>query len=231
MAFGIDGLFRFAVDATDCGDASVRHRNVGAIPRSTRTIDDGAVLDDEVVAHISPLARTGPCGVYHPSPFRTRLATFQLDESDDASHRLRFLIALFAGSRSRASDRRIAGDASARAEFADAYKTFKRLNDEGKNEEALPTPSAHISLGLQIYGENHSNTAALALNLGETYDKTGHRKEAVRRSTRPSSSISSSTDRIHATRRPAHGARNATGRVGRQEQRDVLRAGTRHRAR
>jgi tetratricopeptide (TPR) repeat protein len=69
---------------------------------------------------------------------------------------------------------------AAKAEFADAYRTYKRLIDEGKNEEALPYAERAYQLGLQIYGEGHTNSAALALNLGETYDKTGHRKEAVK---------------------------------------------------
>ena len=70
--------------------------------------------------------------------------------------------------------------AAAKAEFAEAYKTFKRLSDEGKSEDALPYAERAYQLGLQIYGESHTNTAALALNLGETYNKTGHRKEAVK---------------------------------------------------
>ena len=67
-----------------------------------------------------------------------------------------------------------------KAEFTDAYKTFQRLSDEGKHQDALPYAERAYQLGLQIYGETHSNTAALALNLGETYEKTGHRKEAVK---------------------------------------------------
>lgn len=69
---------------------------------------------------------------------------------------------------------------AATAEFARAYQTFQQLNDAGKHEEALPYAERAYQLGLQIYGESHSNTAALALNLGETYEQTGHRKDAVK---------------------------------------------------
>lgn len=91
-----------------------------------------------------------------------------------------FLVALFAAVHAHPAEESPVDPAAARAEFAEAYKTFKRLNDEGKDEAALPYAERAYQLGLQIYGENHSNTAALALNLGETYEKTGHRKEAVK---------------------------------------------------
>ena len=67
----------------------------------------------------------------------------------------------------------------AKAEFADAYKTYQQLTADGKRDEALPYAERAYQLGLQIFGENHKNTAALALNYGETLDRTGHRKEAV----------------------------------------------------
>ena len=176
VAVGIDGLFRFAVDAPDGGDASVGHRDVGAVPRGTRTVDHGAVLDDEVVAHF-PLREPDRGSL--PSPFRTRLATFQRT-NPTMLRSLCFLVALFAAVHAHPAEESPADAAAARAEFAEAYKTFKRLNDEGKNEEALPYAERAYRLGLQIYGENHTNTAALALNLGEAYEKTGHRKEAVK---------------------------------------------------
>ncbi len=91
-----------------------------------------------------------------------------------------FLVALFAAVHAHSAEEPPADPAAARAEFAQAYKTFKQLNDEGKDEQALPYAERAYRLGLQIYGENHANTAALALNLGETYEKTGHRKEAVK---------------------------------------------------
>lgn len=89
-------------------------------------------------------------------------------------------IALLIGAPANAAEEATNDSASAKAEFADAYKSYKRLTDEGKNEEALPYAERAYQLGMQIYGEGHTNTAALALNLGETYDKTGHRKEAIR---------------------------------------------------
>jgi TonB family protein len=89
-------------------------------------------------------------------------------------------IALLVCAPGHAADDATSDPGAAKAEFALAYKTFQRLNDEGKHEEALPYAERAYELGLQIYGEAHSNTAALALNLGETYDKTGHRKEAVK---------------------------------------------------
>ncbi len=91
-----------------------------------------------------------------------------------------FLVALFAAVNAYPAEELPADPAAARAEFADAYKNFKSLNDEGRNEAALPYAERAYRLGLQIYGENHTNTAALALNLGEAYEKTGHRKEAVK---------------------------------------------------
>jgi TonB family protein len=66
-----------------------------------------------------------------------------------------------------------------KAEFAEAYKTYQQLSADGKRDEALPYAERAYRLGLQIYGENHKNSAALALNYGETLDRTGHRAEAV----------------------------------------------------
>jgi TonB family protein len=65
------------------------------------------------------------------------------------------------------------------AEFAEAYKRYQQLIADGKREEALPYAERAYQLGLQLFGENHKNSAALALNYGDTLEKTGHRKEAV----------------------------------------------------
>jgi TonB family protein len=89
-------------------------------------------------------------------------------------------IVLLLGAPAGAAEEATDESAAAKAEFADAYKNYKRLTDEGKYEEALPYAERAYQLGTQIYGEGHANTPALALNLGETYDKTGHRKEAIR---------------------------------------------------
>ena len=66
-----------------------------------------------------------------------------------------------------------------KAEFAEAYKNYERLVAEGKHEEALPYAAQAYHLGVQLFGEDHKNTAALALNYGEELDRTGHRKDAV----------------------------------------------------
>ncbi len=68
---------------------------------------------------------------------------------------------------------------AAKTEFADAYKTYQQLTADGKHDEALPYAERAYQLGLQLFGEDHANTAALALNYGETLDRTGHRKEAI----------------------------------------------------
>ena len=68
---------------------------------------------------------------------------------------------------------------AAQTEFSAAYKRYQQLADEGKREEALPYAQRAYELGLQLFGTNHKNTAALALNYGETLEKTGHRKEAI----------------------------------------------------
>jgi len=66
-----------------------------------------------------------------------------------------------------------------RAEFAEAYRTYQKLAADGKSTEALPYAQRAFELGELIYGDDHKNTAALALNLGETLDKVGHRRDAL----------------------------------------------------
>ncbi len=66
-----------------------------------------------------------------------------------------------------------------KAQFLDAYKHYQQLTAEGKREAALPYADEAYRLGLQLFGENHANTAALALNYGDTLARTGHRKEAI----------------------------------------------------
>jgi len=66
-----------------------------------------------------------------------------------------------------------------RAEFAEAYRTYHALSAEGKPAEALPYAQRAFELGELIYGDDHKNTAALALNLGETFDKVGQRRDAI----------------------------------------------------
>jgi TonB family protein len=69
--------------------------------------------------------------------------------------------------------------AEQRAEFADAYHTYQKLSGEGKTAESLPYAQRAYELGEQIYGDDHANTAALALNLGDALDKVGRRKDAI----------------------------------------------------
>ena len=68
---------------------------------------------------------------------------------------------------------------AAKVEFTEAYKNYRKLSADGKHAEALPYAERAYRLGQQLFGEIHKNTAALALNYGETLEKTGHRKEAV----------------------------------------------------
>jgi len=66
-----------------------------------------------------------------------------------------------------------------RADFADAYHKYQKLSADGKTDEALPYAQKAFELGEQIYGDDHANTAALALNLGDLLDKAGRRKDAI----------------------------------------------------
>ncbi len=66
-----------------------------------------------------------------------------------------------------------------KTEFLDAYKHYQQLVADGKRKEALPYAATAYRLGLQLYGEDHANSAALALNYGDTLARTGHRKEAI----------------------------------------------------
>jgi TonB family protein len=69
--------------------------------------------------------------------------------------------------------------AEQRAEFADTYHTYQKLSAEGKTAESLPYAERAFELGEQIYGDDHANTAALALNFGDALDKVGRRKDAI----------------------------------------------------
>ncbi|HET6472378.1 MAG TPA: TonB family protein [Pseudomonadales bacterium] len=66
-----------------------------------------------------------------------------------------------------------------RAEFAEAYHTYQKLSADGNTDAALPYAQKAFELGEQIYGDDHANTAALALNLGDLLDKAGRRKDAI----------------------------------------------------
>ena len=51
MALGIDDLFRRGGDAPDARDPSVLHADIGAVACEAGAVHDGAVPDDEIVAH------------------------------------------------------------------------------------------------------------------------------------------------------------------------------------
>ena len=56
MAFSVDRFFGYlAIDATDFCNLPILDANVTAIARATRSINDHAVLDHQVVAHFCSL--------------------------------------------------------------------------------------------------------------------------------------------------------------------------------
>ncbi len=72
-----------------------------------------------------------------------------------------------------------AAPADSKAEFVAAYRKYEALMAEDKSEEALPYAEAAYRLGTEVYGHNHKNTAALALNYGALLVKLNQVKAAI----------------------------------------------------
>ncbi|HEY6599548.1 MAG TPA: TonB family protein [Pseudomonadales bacterium] len=69
--------------------------------------------------------------------------------------------------------------ADTKSEFVAAYRKYEALMAEDKSEEALPHAEVAYRLGTEIYGRNHKNTAALALNYGQLLIKQNQVKAAI----------------------------------------------------
>ena len=54
VALGVERLLRAAAEAADLGDLAVLDADVAAKARQSRTVDDHAVLDDEIECHGDP---------------------------------------------------------------------------------------------------------------------------------------------------------------------------------
>ncbi len=66
-----------------------------------------------------------------------------------------------------------------KAEFIAAYRTYEKLMAEAKSAEALPYAERAYQLGNEVYGVNHKNTAALALNYSQLLLKLDQVKAAI----------------------------------------------------
>ena len=73
MAFGINDLVRRGVDPADGRDLSVLDPDISAIALPAGTVNYHAVLDDQIVTHVSfsPIAETGYCA---PEPITVTLS-------------------------------------------------------------------------------------------------------------------------------------------------------------
>ncbi len=63
--------------------------------------------------------------------------------------------------------------------FVAAYHKYEELIAQDKSEEALPYAEQAYRLGIEVYGENHKNTAALALNYSQLLIKMNQIKTAI----------------------------------------------------